>query len=121
MRFTVILIIFLFAAVGIALFAAQNPMVLTVRFFHWEVQTSLIVVMVAAAATGGLLIGVVNIYRHLLSQLRHRDALNQIRRLERENDELILENERLRLEMQTLEESLKQLTSGEGERESDQT
>ncbi|MFO8061094.1 MAG: lipopolysaccharide assembly protein LapA domain-containing protein [Bacillota bacterium] len=119
MRFTVTLIIFLIAAVGIAIFAAQNPMVLPVRFFHWEVQTSLIVVIVAAAATGGLFIGAVNIYRHLLTKLRQREAANQIRRLEAKKDELTLENERLRLELNTLEESLKQMTSGEGEREED--
>lgn len=126
MRFTLTLIVFLLAAVAIALFATQNPLEVSVRFIQWEVQTSLTLVIVAAAAAGGLLIGVINLYGHLLSKLRHREATSRIRRLEMEHDEVTLDNERLRLELETLEESLKQLTSGdvtssEGERESDRS
>ncbi len=102
MRFTLILTLTLAVALIIAIFAAQNPVLVTIQFFHWRAETSLAVVVVASVAVGALLHGVVSALRHLLRGIRHREALRQIEELEHERDQLQQSNEQLRGQLEGL-------------------
>jgi len=50
--FIVLILVFL----AVALFALQNPAVVTVRFWPWEFQTS-VAVLILGATTAGALVG----------------------------------------------------------------
>jgi uncharacterized integral membrane protein len=49
------LIIFLFLAIAVALFAVQNAGPVTLRFGFWSVEMSLVVVVLVAVALGAVL------------------------------------------------------------------
>ncbi len=49
------LILFLFLAIAVALFAVQNAGPVTLRFGFWSVEMSLVVVVLVAAALGAVL------------------------------------------------------------------
>jgi len=49
------LILFLFLAIAVALFAVQNAGPATLRFGFWSVEMSLVVVVLVAAALGAVL------------------------------------------------------------------
>ena len=49
------LIVFLFLAIAVALFAVQNAGPVTLRFGFWSVEMSLVVVVLVAAALGAVL------------------------------------------------------------------
>ena len=111
MRLTLMFIAMLLTAVAIAFFAAQNPVELTVRFFHWYAETSLAVVVVMSMAAGGLLVGAISMVRSLVFGLRHREALSRIESLEKEKAGLSDRNEELSSQIEALEESLERTFS----------
>lgn len=75
-------------AVLLATFAAQNAEPVPIRFLQWEAQVALVLVIVASAAVGGLLAGVLVGFRHLSAERqlrRERDQLQaRVTQLEQE-------------------------------------
>lgn len=51
---------------AVAVFAFQNPDAVTVRFLHWQLQASVAVVTIAAAATGALAAALASLAARLL-------------------------------------------------------
>ncbi|MFO7941023.1 MAG: LapA family protein [Bacillota bacterium] len=117
MRSTIMPIIVLLIAAIIAVFAGQNVQIVTVRFLGWSVETSLVVVIVFSAAAGGVLVGVISLWRQLQSGLRQRGLSGQLSRAQSENEELRAENEDLRNRVTTLEGVVRKLSVVESETE----
>lgn len=87
---------FLFA-LFIAVFAIQNYLPVTVAFFTWNFQTSLVIVILGSATFGAMIV----LFLSLLIQFRLRHSLNKERQY---TCELKAENSTLkkRLEEQTI-------------------
>ncbi len=104
MRTTVAVVVLLLMAVVMAIFAGQNPQAVQVRFFGWQMETSLVAVIMGAAAAGGILVGTVSVLRYLISGLRQREMASDLRRLKQERDELRDENQKLLSQVRQLAE-----------------
>ena len=102
MRFTLILFLTLLVSVIIAVFASQNPVLLSIQFFGWETETSLTLVIVLAVTTGVLLTTIISSFRHFLRGIKHREALKRIEELETKCENLSKENKRFRDEIDKL-------------------
>lgn len=111
MRSTIVSILMLLVAAVIALFAGQNVQVITVRFLGWSVEASLVIVIVFAAAAGGLLVGIASLWRQLQSGLSHREVAGRMSRLEQTKEELTEENAKLRGQVETLEASVARMSA----------
>ncbi|NPV70623.1 MAG: LapA family protein [Firmicutes bacterium] len=74
---------FAFALI-VALFAVQNSMVVSVRFFTWGFETSLVLVVIASAALGAMSAGVLGLPGSIRLRLKVRELDGKIRRLESE-------------------------------------
>ncbi len=108
-------ILMLLIAALIALFAGQNVQVVTVRFLGWSVDTSLVVVIVFSAAAGGLLVGIMSLWRQLQSGLRHRDVAGRLGRLQEERDDLVSERDALADQVESLQMALREATAARKE------
>ncbi len=111
----------LLIAAVIAVFAGQNAHVVDVRFLGWGAETSLVVVIVFAAAAGGILVGIASLWRQLQAGLHTREVSSRLNRLEKERDELIAEREGLREQVDTLQHAVKEMSSRESGQTTDQT
>ena len=75
------LILFLIVALAVALFAIQNAGPVAVRFGVWSVETSLVVVILVAAAAGAALTSLLGLagwirdHRRLRAQAREIQAM----------------------------------------------
>ncbi|MFP4200787.1 MAG: LapA family protein [Bacillota bacterium] len=119
MHSTLMPIIVLLIAAIIAVFAGQNVEVVTVRFLGWSVETSLVVVIVFSAAAGGVLVGVLSLWRQLQVGFRQRGLSARLTRSQSENDELRAENEDLRNQVATLEGVVRKMSVIESESKED--
>jgi len=119
-RTTVVVVVMLLMAVVIAIFAGQNPQAVLIQFFGWQLETSLVAVIMGAAAAGGILVGAVSLLRYLQSGFRQRELSSQLRELEQQRDELREENQQLLAEVQQLTDEMTQPT-GESSPSEDQS
>ena len=55
---------------AVAVFAFQNPDVVTVRFLHWQLSASVAVVTIASAATGALAAGLASLASRVVKWTR---------------------------------------------------
>jgi len=97
---TAVLFLMLLLALIIAIFAGQNPQAVHLQFFAWELETSLVAVIVGASAAGGLLVGTVGLFRQLYNRLRGTDPSSKLRQVEDERNRLQQELECLQSKMQ---------------------
>lgn len=78
-----LLIVALLFALAVAVFAVQNAEYIVVQLFNLEFETSLVVVVLAAAAAGALSAGIIGFVRQIKSSLRIRQLQSQVNKLER--------------------------------------
>jgi uncharacterized integral membrane protein len=64
---------------AVVIFALQNAQAVTIRFLFWELQSSVAVVAVAAAAAGVLIAELFGLARRLLRWKRGRPVTGQAR------------------------------------------
>jgi putative membrane protein len=74
---------FLFA-LAIAIFAVQNSSMVAIRVLGWGLETSLVLVIIGAAALGALSVTVVGLPRAIRLRLKLREYEGRIKRLEAE-------------------------------------
>lgn len=77
-----LLILALLFALGVAVFAVQNAEPITVNLIRWQLETSLVVVVVGSAAAGALVAGVIGFVRQVRASWRIRQLQAQVHRLE---------------------------------------
>lgn len=83
-----LLVISLLFALAVAVFAVQNAEYIVVQLFSLEFETSLVVVVLAAAAAGALSAGIIGFVRQIKSSLRIRQLQAQVNKLERQVHDL---------------------------------
>lgn len=74
----------LLAFAAILILAMYNPEWVAIKFLVWQTSLPLVVVVLGAAALGGLLVGAYALVRGFGSSRRQRDALERIRGLEQD-------------------------------------
>jgi len=78
--------IFLFAALvfslGVAIFAIQNAVQVTVNFLFWNFQTSLVVVILSSAVIGAMAISSVGVFRQYSLSRRIKECKKRVKELE---------------------------------------
>jgi len=74
----------LLLALFVAVFATQNATVVPVRFFGWYTEASLVLVILASALAGALVVGSIAAVRQIGSSLREWELRSRIGRLEAE-------------------------------------
>ncbi|NLK08031.1 MAG: LapA family protein [Firmicutes bacterium] len=93
----VYLVLALIFAFFVAVFAVQNAGHITLAFLAWHWDTSVAVVILGAAALGGLFGGLMASVREVRFKLRTRNLQSEIRRLEVQIEEKTKENEKLEM------------------------
>lgn len=83
-----LLVVALLFALAVAVFAVQNADHIVVQLFNLEFETSLVVVVLAAAVAGALTAGIIGFARQIKSSLRIRQLQAQVHKLERQVHEL---------------------------------
>ncbi|REJ37195.1 MAG: DUF1049 domain-containing protein [Bacillota bacterium] len=83
-----LLIVALLFALGVAVFAVQNAEPITVNLIRWQIQTSLVVVVVGSAAAGALVAWLIGLIRQVRASWRIRQLQNQVHRLEQKLQQL---------------------------------
>ena len=71
-------------ALLVAIFALQNATVVTVHFLFWRFDVSLVLVILGAAASGAVVVGIVSTLKQIRSAIKLQEAAVINRRLERE-------------------------------------
>lgn len=83
-----LLVVALLFALAVAVFAVQNAESIVVQLFAAEFETSLVIVVLAAAAAGAVMAGIVGIVRQVKSSVRVRQLQSHGAKLEREAERL---------------------------------
>lgn len=83
-----LLVVALLFALAVAVFAVQNAESIVVQLFSLELETSLVVVVLAAAAAGAVTAGIIGVVRQVKSTLRIRQLQAQVHKLERHVEDL---------------------------------
>ncbi len=82
------LIIGLIFALLIAVFSIQNAGPVSLSFFNWQFDTSLVVVILGAAALGALAVGIVSYIKQFRLKRKLNRLKNSNKELERANQDL---------------------------------
>lgn len=82
-----LLVVALLFALAVALFAVQNADYIVVQLFALQFETSLVVVVLGAAAAGALSAGIIGVARQVKASLRNRQLQSQLDKLQRKLDE----------------------------------
>ncbi|HHY46541.1 MAG TPA: LapA family protein [Firmicutes bacterium] len=98
----VYLIAALVFGLSVATFAVQNSSSVLVRFLGWQAETSLVIIMLASAAAGAILMGVASGIHQIRLSIRLRQSEARRRRLETDADEMQRELDRLERELERL-------------------
>jgi len=83
-----LLIVALLFALGVAVFAVQNAEPITVHLIRWQIETSLVVVVVGSAAAGALVAWLIGLVRQVRASWRIRQLQGQVHRLEQKLQQL---------------------------------
>jgi uncharacterized integral membrane protein len=67
-----------------SIFAIQNSVVVPVKFFTWESEASLVVVILASAFLGAAIVGCMAFFRQVRSSVREWEMKSRLARLETE-------------------------------------
>lgn len=84
----ILLVLALVFASFVAVFALQNAQTVPIRFFAWERETSIAVIVLAAAAVGALSAVLAGLVRQLRSGLRYRQLKSELARTRKELDDV---------------------------------
>ncbi len=93
MQWTVVIALVFALAVG--LFSVQNVTPVTLKFFSYEVGTSLVVVVLSSVAFGALMIGILGLIGQIKARLQIRTLKGRIKTLEKELDKTQIEMDAL--------------------------
>lgn len=107
------LVLALLFALAVAGFAVQNAEPITVRFLQWEARTSLVVVILGAAAVGALSVGLAGGFRQLRTGWRVRNLQNMTQRLEQELEQVRTARDVLQAQVHELRQQVDQLRQGD--------
>lgn len=88
-----LLIVALLFALAVAVFAVQNAEHIVVQLFSTQLETSLVVVVLASAAAGAVMAGIVGVVRQVKASVKVRQLKGKIARLERRLAALAPEDE----------------------------
>jgi len=72
----------LLLALVTSIFAIQNSVVVPVRFFGWQSEASLVVIILASAFLGAAIVGCVAFFRQVRSSVRDLGLKSRLGRLE---------------------------------------
>lgn len=90
-----LLIVALLFALAVAVFAVQNAEAIIVNLFGFEMETSLVLVVLAAAAAGAVIAGIIGAVGQFRASLRLRQLQGKLQKSAREVEKLTAELERL--------------------------
>lgn len=107
----VYLVLSLFCAMGVALFAVQNAHEVRVRFLAWEVNTSLALLVIGAVAAGALLLGLIALFRQVGLGLKLWDERSRARKAVTDLEQARLASQELRTEIDRLQEHNRRLAA----------
>lgn len=79
-----LLVVALLFALGVAVFAVQNAEPISFRLFGWQSETSLVFVVLGAAAAGAIAAGLVGLVRQVKASLRIRQLQTRLHKAEQE-------------------------------------
>lgn len=118
MQWTVIITLVFALLVGI--FAVQNHTSITLKFFSYEFDTSLVVVVLGGVALGAMTLGILGLISKVKSKLQIRTLKGKIKSLEKdltnlraEKDDLITENNDLAVDLARLEGAQEEILAQE--------
>lgn len=83
-----LLVVALLFALGVAVFAVQNAEPISFRLFGWQSETSLVFVVLGAAAAGAVAAGLVGLVRQIKSSLRIRQLQHRLQKAEQQVEAL---------------------------------
>src|SRR5690606_2777968 len=81
-RVQLLLVIALLFALAVAVFAVQNAESISFRLCGWQSETSLVFVVLAAAAAGAVAAGLVGLVKQIKSSLRIRQLQHRLQKAE---------------------------------------
>jgi len=112
------LILGIILALLVAVFAVQNAVPVQVTFLAWSAETSLVLVILGAAAVGAVCVGVLGLFKQMGltfrlwgTQSRSRRYEGEVAQLRRERDRLRAEAGRISRENEQLSRELARLTA----------
>ena len=82
------LVLILIFAVLVAAFAIQNTMPVVVKFLFWEANTSLVLVILGAAAAGAVILFLINLVNQIRMNRERKELNRQIQSLTEEKEKL---------------------------------
>ena len=98
------LIIALIFAIIVAIFSIQNSGPVSLVFFTWEFTTSLVVILLASAVLGAIIMWVISSFKQLKLKKEIRDLKKEIRNLDKEVEKIMKEKEEIAKEKESLKE-----------------
>lgn len=111
MQWTVIITLIFALLVGI--FAVQNHTSVTLKFFSYEFDTSLVVVVLGGVALGAMTLGILGLISKVKSKLQIRTLKGKLRSLEKELAKIREENNDLAINLARLEGSRDEILAEE--------
>lgn len=97
-------ILVLLFAVLIAAFAIQNNLPVPIRFFGWQFETSLVMVILGTTALGAVIVGLLSILKQIGMSMKSREQQGKIRKLEAELQTMKERQQSLELELKLARE-----------------
>jgi lipopolysaccharide assembly protein A len=107
----VYLVLSLFCAMLVALFAVQNSHEVLVKFLTWELHTSLALLVIGAVAAGALLLGLLALFRQVGLGLKLWDERSRSRKTATELEQSRLAGQELRKEIERLQDNGRHLAA----------
>lgn len=83
-----LLVIALIFALAVAVFAVQNAELISFRFFGWQSETSLVFVVLGAAAAGAVATGLVGVVSRIKASLRIHQLQSRLQKAEKQIEAL---------------------------------
>ncbi|MCL2121042.1 MAG: LapA family protein [Clostridiales bacterium] len=80
------LILLMIFAIVVAIFAIQNTLPVIIRFLFWNVNTSLVIVILVSVAAGALMMFLVDLTKRLSLNKERKERNKQIAALTKENE-----------------------------------
>ncbi|AZR73095.1 hypothetical protein BBF96_06675 [Anoxybacter fermentans] len=86
MQWTVVITLLFALLVGV--FAVQNDIDVSLKFFTWQFETSLVVVVLGGVALGALMIGILGLISQIKARIQIRTLKGKIKSLEKQLEKL---------------------------------
>ncbi len=117
-----LLVVALLFALAVAVFAVQNAEPISFQLFGWQSETSLVFVVLGAAAAGAIATGLVGLVRQVRASLRIHQLQNRLQKAEKQIEALqeqieTLERQNAALEAHSVADAQGEETKAEAESE----